>query len=151
MRNFRKISILALIFEKFRFWVKFSKNFDFGQIFEKKIDGIENLRKFRKISLLVKFSKKLRFWLKSAKVLKNSDFSQIFEKLRFWWNFSKISILVKLFEKFRYWSNVRKFSNLVKISISSILVTFSKKSSIFVKIFEKFGFVQKISILVKFS
>ena len=43
---------------------------------------------FEQISILVKiyenFLKKFRFWSKLAKISKNVDFSQIFEKFRFW-------------------------------------------------------------------
>ena len=93
--NFRKISILVKIYEKFRCFrnisicVKFSKNSIFVKI-NKKIDVFENFETFRfgsnflKISIWVKFSKKNWFW---------SKFSKFFDKFRFKSKFRQISIL----------------------------------------------------------
>ena len=147
-------SSLVKIFENFRFFrkfwkisisVKFSKNFDISQIFEKFW-----FWSMWKITFLFKFSKKVRFCSKLSKISKNIDFSQIFDKFRFLsyfrnisakyrkisiWvkflknfdlgqNFRKISIsskipnnfdLGQIFEKLRFWSNYRKISILVKI------------------------------------
>ena len=78
--KFRKIPIL----------VKYSKNFDFGQIFENNSIFVIDFRKishFRKISKnfdLVKFSKKIRFW---SKFRKNKTFSKILHLVQFSKNF----------------------------------------------------------------
>ena len=89
--------------------MKFSKNFDLGKIFEK-------------IYIGQVFEKK---------------FSENFEK--FWWNFRKISILVKILENFE------KISILVKFSKYFDFGQIFQKISILVKIF------QIISILVLFG
>ena len=108
---FVKFRFWSKFFEKFRFFlrkisilVKFLKNFDFGQNFEKlcfcsnfrkKIDFPQNCRKFL-------------FWLNFPKI---SFFDQNF------WKFRKISILVKfstnidlsqIFEKFGFGSEFSK-------------------------------------------
>ena len=65
-----------------------------GIFIKKKIRFYANFRKISilvKISISVKFSKDFNFGQNFRKISKNSDFSQIFEK---------ISILVKIFEKF---------------------------------------------------
>ena len=135
--NFRKISnwwnsrknLILVTFSK--------KKYDFIKIFE----NFGFFRKFLKIRFLSKFStkfrfkSKFRFWLKFAKISKNVEFSQIFEKT---------SILVKYPRKCLFWSNLRKISILVK----SIKKNFDfgqnfRKILILVKMFEIFRFVQK--------
>ena len=53
--------------------VKFSKNMDFGEIFEKiwilvkifeNFENVDLMKNFRKFSILGKFSKKFGFWAK---------------------------------------------------------------------------------------
>ena len=72
--------------------VKFSKNFNFGQIFENFDFGQIS----KKVKNLVKISIKFRFWSKFSKIFdlsqifrKNLDFGKIFEKLDFFENFEK--------------------------------------------------------------
>ena len=131
-RKFRKISILVLIFEKFRFFVKFSKKIWFRWIFRNIFDFVHPIL------------------LKSSK---NSDLSKIFEKIQFWSYHRKFRFW-SIFPKFRFWSNFRKISILVKFSKISILV-FSKNNSILVKISEKIVRIwskfRKISKNFKFS
>ena len=70
--------ILVKIFGKmwFKKKKKISKNFDFGQIFEKKIDFRQNFRNN------FAFSKKCRNFPILAKFSKTFDFRQIFELFR---------------------------------------------------------------------
>ena len=131
--DFRKISILVKIFEKFRF-LKLSKNLDFfgnfDKIFSKKIAFRQNLRQDA-------FS----FWK--------------FRKIRFWSNFRKILILVKIYEKHRFFRKFGKFRFCQIFKKNIILVKIGKNVENFDldQISEKFGFVQifQISILVKIS
>ena len=123
-------------FEKFEIF-KFSKNFDFGQIFEKlwflwkfsiliKIWKNFDFRKFRRISILVEndfgqfFKKNFDFSEIFEKISISGNFSQIFfdfvhpillkisKNLIFFENFEKISILVVSFEIFHFSQNFRK-------------------------------------------
>ena len=141
------------IFENFRSWSNFRKNFDFGQ-------------NYRKISILVKIFEEFpicskiskNFSVKIFEKFRKFWFSQIIGKFRFWSNFFKIFVLFANFEKFRFWSNFRKISILVKSSENfrffrkfrklSIRVKLSKKISIFVKIFENFKNVDFSKIFV---
>ena len=111
-QNFRKISSLVKIsnkfdffenFETFRFWSLFSKIFGFSQIFEKNY------------SILVKIFEKFYF-------------SQIFAEISILLNFRKILILVKSSKKFPFCSKF--FGNFL----------FQSKLSILVKIFDKYRF-----------
>ena len=116
--NFRKK------FQKFRKidFVKFSKNFDFGQIFE----NFDFSKKNRKISILVKFSKNL----------------DVFQ-------FRKISILVKIFEKF--WFLFKIFFEKISVKFPKFFGNWqnfdfiwkiSKNFDFGFKIFEKFDFIK---------
>ena len=120
------------------------------------------LLKFSKITFLVELSKKKSILVKIFENFQNVDFSNIFEKFRFWCKFSKnfvffenfekyrlgsnywkISIFGQIFEKFQFWSNFRKIWKM------SILVKFSKNFD-FGQIFVKFQFWSKISKILDF-
>ena len=141
------------IFEKISILVKFSKNFDCFENFEKfrfrPKFWDNNSQKFRFwlnfwiFSIEVKFTKKISIFGK--KISLNFDFSQIFEK---------ISILVKIFknfEKFRFYSHYRKISILVKFSKKVRFWSNFRKISISVQIFEKFRFCRKFSEIFDFD
>ena len=155
-----------MIFEKFRFWSNFRKNFTFrqkfSQIFEnfKKFDFSNNLDffpKFRNISILVmleefrfrsKFSKHFDFFENLEKIW----FCQIFEKISIWdkidENFEKCRFLSNfpkkirfwlISEKFRFWSNIlKKFRFGWKFSKNFDFLSKISKNFDFGKIFEKF-------------
>ena len=139
-RKFRKIAILVKfspnldfcqIFEKFRVCskfrrisgkfrkisisVKFSKNFDLGQNFRK----FAFLRKFRIISIWV--NRKIRFWSHLI-LVKIFDLFENIEKLRFSQIFEKFKFCFKFSKKFDFRQNFSKFSICSKISKISILV-----------------------------
>ena len=95
MKNFD----LGQIFRKIAILFKFSKYYVFGQIFEKKFNFDQNF----------------------PKILKNVDFSKIFDKNRFCPNFRKISILVKSFENFlKCWKLSKRFNFLKNFDLSKI-------------------------------
>ena len=136
--------------------MKYSKNFDFGQIFEKisllvkfriisildkiyenfeNFDFGQNLWKFRKILILVKFSKNFAFGHKfrfPSKIWKKFRISEIFEKYGFWSNLRKNLDFGQNFRKFRKFPISVKFSK--KFDFGQIF----EKISIYVKFFEKF-------------
>ena len=78
--NFRKCGFFFGNFEKFIF-VKFSKKFRFWSII---YERHRFFREFGKFRFCQNFRKKFSIWSKLAKISKNVDFSQIFEKFRFW-------------------------------------------------------------------
>ena len=136
--NFRKISILVKIFEKFRFWSNFRKL----RVWSKFPKNFVNFEKFglglnfRKFSILFKFSK-ISILVKISifsKLSKNIDLGQIFEKFRFW---SKLPKNFNFFEKFWFCSNFLKISILVKMNEK---FRFFLENVDIGQIFEKFRF-----------
>ena len=146
--------------------VKFSKNIDFCQIWQKSF-----LSNFSTISILVKFSEKFQFLDKIfenfikfdfsnnldffSEISKNFDICQVFEKIslsvQIFENFSKIwkkFDFVKFSTKFQFWTKLAKISK--NVDFCQIF----EKNSILAKFPKNFDFGQifwKNLILVKFS
>ena len=124
------------IFEKYRFWSKFSIDRHLGREFKKNLDFDAH---FGKISILVEI------------IEKNLDFGRNSEKHRLWkkfWknldynrNFRKILILVAISKDLDFGRNIRQIL---------ILVEILEKSRILWKFLKKFRFGSKFSIILDF-